>query len=203
MNREYDVERDSEECVKSTMAMAETTLCDCSSSLLEYERRERILGERIYEYRELMRRREGVIRRLGGELLASRSRPSSPGNPSSSGGEIDDDENVDDDPGGAKCDYRDYDAKVRRLDVLRARHEVEVSNLRDVVRLHVDIVAEVETLRRGMETLVAKRDEVAMKLEESRELVIDVASSSAAAGHDDDEEGVVPFRTRESNIHYY
>jgi hypothetical protein len=185
------------------MDMAQTTLAECASSLSEYERRERVLGEGICKYRDLMRRREGVMRRLDAELRSMsssssfRSTSRMPPTPSGNAvvGEIrddDDDDDIDDDDPeeGAKShddviDHR-HDAGVRRLSALRARHEIDANCLRDVVALHVDILAEVETLRRGMGTLIASRDGVAMKLEENAELFV----VAAAAGHDHDEEGV-------------
>ncbi|KAL3822128.1 hypothetical protein ACHAXA_011906 [Cyclostephanos tholiformis] len=173
-NRQREGECDVEEEVASSLEEAESTLSECKSSLVIFERRERFLGERIERYRALMGRREGVIRKLEMESLLP---PPLPLNQAS--GNNDDYDDLE----GAKSE--NIGARIHRLDALRARHEVDAANLRVVVELHRGIIAEVETLRRRMDALITRRDDVVMKLEENRDFLIDFA---AAAGHDINEE---------------
>ena len=49
------------------------------------------------------------------------------------------------------------------------------ANLQSVVELHKSIIAEIETLRRRVEDLTEKRDDIVKKMDECRDFIIDAA----------------------------
>ena len=156
------------EVVSSSLAEAESTLDECASSLVRFDRRERSLGEGIARYRVLMGRREGIIRELELEGPASTNPPPH-----------DDD---DDDLENAKFDD---DARRDRLEALRARHSADGKSLRCVMELHKKIIADMETMRRRVDDLVDKRDDIVEKLEECRYLLIEAADHDDAVRRED------------------
>jgi hypothetical protein len=64
-----------------------------------------------------------------------------------------------------------------RLAALRTRHVTDKVNLLGVVELHKCIIAEIETLRRRVEDLTEKRNDILKKMEECRDFIIDPASN--------------------------
>ena len=52
------------EIIESSLSETESALVNAASSLVDHERRERYIGERIGYYRTLIRRRKDVIRNL-------------------------------------------------------------------------------------------------------------------------------------------
>jgi hypothetical protein len=115
-----------------------------------------------------MGRREGIIRELES------------GGPASTDPPPHDDDG--DDPEDAKFDV---DARGDRLEALRARHSADDKGLRCVVELHKKIIAEMETMRRRVDDLVDKRDDIVEKLEECRDLLIEAADHDDAVRRED------------------
>jgi hypothetical protein len=152
---------DGEGVVSSCLEEAESTLAECASSLLGFERRERFLGERIARYRMLMGRRGDIIRELESEVSSTTFPPD--------GGDDDDGDDLE------NSRFDDY-ARRDRLGALRTRHSADEEGMRCVVELHKGIVAEMETLRRRMDDLVEKRDDIVKMVEECGDFLIEAAN---------------------------
>ena len=145
--------------VEMSLAETESALVNAASSLVDHERRERFIGERIGYYRTLIRRRKDVIQILEADYSSNRS-------------EDDNDEDL-------ECSTlsptnprktRQHD---ERLVALRTKHMTDEASLQGVVELHKSIIAEIETLRRRVEDLTEKRDNIVKKMEKCRDLIVD------------------------------
>lgn len=131
--------------VELSLAETESALVNAASSLVDHERRERFIGERIGYYRTLIRRREDGIQNVKTDS-SNRS----------------EDDN-----------YEDLECSTLSPTKLRTKHMTDQANLQGVVELHKSIIAEIETLRRRVEDLTEKRDDIVKKIEECRDIIVD------------------------------
>ncbi len=79
------------------------------------------------------------------------------------------DNNKDDDPENTKFDDK---ARRDRLEALRARHLADGKSRWCIMELHKGIIAEMEMLKRRMDDLVEKQNNIVEKLEECRDFLI-------------------------------
>jgi hypothetical protein len=171
--------REEEDVILSSLAESETTLAECTKSLASFEIRERHLGERIAHYRSLLARRENFIREL--ELEEEEDRLSTTTDRLPLPDENDDDTAHHRRPCRPSSGDDDVEnAKLFDDVVMRRVHAADVKKLHDVVELHVYIIANVETLRRKMDDMSSKRDDVLEMLEGCR----DYSMIGGSAHHD-------------------
>ena len=153
MTNQYEIEL--------SLAETESALVNTATSLVDHERRERFIGERIAYYRTLLQRRKDVIE----QNLETTD--------SSNRSEDDNDEDL-------ECSHLSPNSRKTQHDewlaALRTRHMTDEANLQSVVELHKSIIAEIETLRRRVEDLTEKRDDIVKQMDECRDFIIDAAA---------------------------
>ena len=147
--------------VELSLAETESALINAASSLVDHERRERFIGERIAYYRTLLQRRTYLIQQNIEKTDDSSNRS-----------EDDNDEDL-------ECSHLSPNSRKaqhdERLAALRTKHMTDEANLQSVVELHKSVIAEIETLRRRVEDLTEKRDDIVKKIDECRDLIFDAA----------------------------
>ena len=131
--------------VESSLAELNVALDQCRTSLASFEKKERFLGIRIARYRQLMEQREHHIHEL--RLKCHNE-------------EDDDFENKND------LDVEKHSSS------LQSKHERDRESLRSVEGMHRDMIAETELLRRRIDDLEEKQQEILEKREECREFLI-------------------------------
>jgi hypothetical protein len=149
--------------VELALAETESAFVNAASSLVDHERRERFIGERIAYYRTLLQRRKYVIQHNLETDTSNRS-------------EDDNDEDLECSHLSPNSRRKTHLDEHERLAALRTRHMTDEANLQSVVELHKSIIAEIETLRRRVEDLTEKRDDIVKQMDECRDFIIDAAA---------------------------
>ena len=163
--------------VELSLAETESALVNAASSLVDHERRERYIGERIGYYRTLIRRRKDVIRNLEKTEYTSnvlREEEEECGYRDEEGWNKSLFDKNDRDLEGSSLSHnprRTQQHDDEHLVVLRSRHMIDEANLKSVVELHKCIIAEIETLRRRVEDLTEKCDDIVKKMDECQRLL--------------------------------
>ena len=153
------------EDVESSLAGLEVTLSECKTSLEAFEKKERFVGVRINRYRMLMDRREERMR----ELMDDRSQQQS----SHSNNKTDDSssENEDDDD----LENKNLHNLREQLDTLQAKHTIDQKRLQSVEELHKIFIVQIEILRRRINDLEEKQENIMVKRDECQDFLIAAA----------------------------
>mmetsp|Transcript_7134 Transcript_7134/g.15461 ORF Transcript_7134/g.15461 Transcript_7134/m.15461 type:complete len:220 (+) Transcript_7134:39-698(+) len=146
--------------VESSLADLDIILSQCKTSLEAFEKKERFVSLRIDRYRMLMTRREERMLELTDKSARSHH----------------------DDEDDANHDHVDDDLENRnvqnfreQLNSLQATHVVDQKRLQGVGDLHKGFIAQIEVLRRRVDDLEEKQEDIMVKRGECEDFLVAAA----------------------------
>ncbi len=177
--------------LETTLQELEQTLATCEVSLKEFESKERFLYVRIERYRELIRKRECLIRSndAAGMQVGDERDEAMKGS-----GDDADNDNV-----NASCEEEDEEEIAAssvesettqdndlkndkhknltkdQLTQLQQKHHQDQINLQTVELIHAEIIVQIETIKRRIVELTEKQQDIVTKREECQEFLVEFA----------------------------
>ena len=144
--------------VESSLAELEVTIAECTSSLEEFNTKERFICTRIDSYQKLMKQREELMSTL---MQQSNTTPASNNNEEKNE-LLDDVESKKSSDGSNKA----------QLDTLQTKHEADEKSLQEVIELHKYMISEIERLRRRISDLESKKESIEKQREECQDFLM-------------------------------
>lgn len=144
--------------VESSLAELEVTIAECTSSLEEFNTKERFIGTRIDSYRKLMKQREELMSTL---MQQSTTTPASNYNEEKN-------ELLDD----VESKESLSSATKTQLDTLQTKHAADEKSLQEVIELHKYMISEIESLRRRIADLESKKESIEKQREECQDFLM-------------------------------
>ena len=146
--------------VESSLAELEVTIAECTSSLEEFNTKERFIGTRIDSYRKLMKQREELM----STLMQKQSTTTTP----ASNCNEEKNELLDD----VESKESLSDNTKTQLDTLQKKHAADEKSLQEVIELHKYMISEIERLRRRIADLESKKESIEKQREECEDFLM-------------------------------
>lgn len=146
--------------VESSLAELEVTIAECTSSLEEFNTKERFIGTRIDSYRKLMKQREELM----STLMQKQSTTTTP----ASNCNEEKNELLDD----VESKESLSDNTKTQLDTLQTKHAADEKSLQEVIELHKYMISEIERLRRRIADLESKKESIEKQREECQDFLM-------------------------------